>query len=125
MFGYPWYPLNAGSAPASRTRSSATRSISSVVTPGAANHQPPSDAVVLFDGTDLSGWSGRDGAANRTMILRLLPNGTPDPTFVTPLRGFVSDVAIQRDGIVRAHAGMLATRMDVESEISKLRNPPL
>lgn len=34
-----------------------------VVTPGAANHQPPSDAVVLFDGTDLSGWSGRDGAA--------------------------------------------------------------
>src|SRR5688572_9501025 len=34
-----------------------------VVTPGAANHQPPSDAVVLFDGTDLSGWRGRDSAA--------------------------------------------------------------
>ncbi|MEZ4664979.1 MAG: DUF1080 domain-containing protein [Caldilineaceae bacterium] len=34
-----------------------------VVTPGAENHLPPSDAVVLFDGANLSGWSGRDGAA--------------------------------------------------------------
>lgn len=34
-----------------------------VVTPGAENRLPPSDAVVLFDGADLSGWNGRDGAA--------------------------------------------------------------
>ncbi len=37
-----------------------------VVTPGTPSTQekpgtPPSDAVVLFDGTDLSGWEGRDG----------------------------------------------------------------
>lgn len=34
-----------------------------VVTPGAENHLPPSDAIVLFDGTDLSAWqSSRDGS---------------------------------------------------------------
>lgn len=33
-----------------------------VVTPGIDN-APPSDAVVLFDGSDLSKWEGRDGAA--------------------------------------------------------------
>jgi len=34
-----------------------------VVTPGATSTQPPADAVVLFDGTDLSPWKGRDGDA--------------------------------------------------------------
>jgi hypothetical protein len=39
-----------------------------VVSPGTASTperagQPPSDAVILFDGRDLSGWKGRDGAA--------------------------------------------------------------
>ncbi len=29
-----------------------------VVTPGKENHLPPSDAIVLFDGTDLSAWQG-------------------------------------------------------------------
>ncbi len=32
-----------------------------IVTPGAANHQAPSDAVMLFDGGDLSGWVARKG----------------------------------------------------------------
>ncbi len=32
-----------------------------VVTPGAASTSAPSDAVVLFDGTDVSGWVGPDG----------------------------------------------------------------
>ncbi len=32
-----------------------------VVTPGAADHQPPSDAIILFDGTDLTGWVARKG----------------------------------------------------------------
>lgn len=29
-----------------------------IVTPGATDDQPPSDATVLFDGTDLSAWNG-------------------------------------------------------------------
>ena len=31
-----------------------------VVTPGETNDQPPSDATVLFDGTDMSAWTGGD-----------------------------------------------------------------
>jgi len=34
-----------------------------VVTPGAMHGEAPSDAISLFNGTDLSGWSGRDGEA--------------------------------------------------------------
>src|SRR5688572_14627387 len=32
-----------------------------VVTPGAENHLPPSDATVLFDGKDFSKWQGMKG----------------------------------------------------------------
>ena len=32
-----------------------------VVTPGAENHLPPSDAIVLFDGNDFSKWQGMKG----------------------------------------------------------------
>ncbi len=43
-----------------------TRPQPPAVTPGTASTQqaagaPPSDAVILFDGTDLSGWVGKDG----------------------------------------------------------------
>jgi hypothetical protein len=44
-----------------------------IVTPGTASTaeragRAPSDAVVLFDGTDLSGWIGQDGAAARWQV---------------------------------------------------------
>jgi hypothetical protein len=32
-----------------------------IVTPGAQNHLPPSDAIVLFDGKDVSKWQSMDG----------------------------------------------------------------
>ena len=35
-----------------------------VVTPGDRPGAPPSDAIVLFDGTDLSAWTGRDDRAS-------------------------------------------------------------
>jgi hypothetical protein len=46
----------------------ATRPQPTIVTPGTASSQAqpgqlPSDAITLFDGTDLSGWKGRDGDA--------------------------------------------------------------
>lgn len=34
-----------------------------VITPGTAAHDAPSDAIVLFDGTDLSQWVGQEGKA--------------------------------------------------------------
>ncbi len=40
-----------------------TRPQPPIITPGAPGTQPPSDAVVLFDGTDISKWVGRDGEA--------------------------------------------------------------
>ena len=45
-----------------------TRPQPRIVTPGTESSQekqgsPPSDAIVLFDGTDLSKWDGRDGEA--------------------------------------------------------------
>ena len=40
-----------------------------VVVPGAGPGDPPSDAVVLFDGTDLSGWvSVKDGGEARWKV---------------------------------------------------------
>ncbi len=40
-----------------------------VVTPGAKASDPPSDAVILFDGKDLSGWkSMRDGGAAKWLV---------------------------------------------------------
>jgi hypothetical protein len=45
-----------------------TRPQPRIITPGTESSQdapglPPSDAIVLFDGTDLSQWTGRDGKA--------------------------------------------------------------
>jgi hypothetical protein len=39
-----------------------------IVTPGATNAAPPSDAVVLFDGRDLSHWRSADGSAAKWSV---------------------------------------------------------
>lgn len=57
--GYDDTPLIPGSTYKVHDKN---RPLPRVVTPGATNDQPPSDAVILFDGTDLTGWDGPDGA---------------------------------------------------------------
>lgn len=39
-----------------------------IVTPGAANAEPPSDAIVLFDGSDLSNWCATNGQESKWII---------------------------------------------------------
>ncbi|RQW03458.1 DUF1080 domain-containing protein, partial [candidate division KSB1 bacterium] len=39
-----------------------------VVTPGDVDSAPPSDAIVLFDGTDLSQWQDRKGDPPRWKV---------------------------------------------------------
>jgi len=39
-----------------------------IVTPGKANSDPPSDAIVLFNGKDLSQWRGADGAPAKWIV---------------------------------------------------------
>jgi len=39
-----------------------------VITPGSTAHQPPSDAIVLFDGTNLDQWVGKDGGTPQWKI---------------------------------------------------------
>ena len=45
-----------------------TRPLPSVVTPGSQPQEPPSDAVVLFGGKDLSAWQGKDGEPARWVV---------------------------------------------------------
>ncbi len=53
----------------------------SIVTPGTAAGAPPSDAIVLFDGTDLRHWSGPGGAPPKWTLrdgyMETAPGGGP------------------------------------------------
>ena len=50
-----------------------TRPQPRIITPGTEDSRngPPSDAIVLFDGSDLSKWVGRDGPAEWKVGKRL------------------------------------------------------
>ncbi|MCC7174234.1 MAG: DUF1080 domain-containing protein [Bryobacterales bacterium] len=70
-----------------------------VVTPGKAG-QPPSDAIVLFDGKDLSQWTSRDGAALRWVV----KDGAILSTSVTKESGKSQDlITKQRFGSAQLH----------------------
>jgi hypothetical protein len=63
------------------------RPVPPVITPGTASTQdvpgrPPSDAVVLFDGKDLSQWAGEDGQAAKWRV-------TSDYAEVLPKSGYI------------------------------------
>lgn len=54
----------------------ADRPVPAVVTPG-GHGSPPSDATVLFDGSDLDAWTGSDGAAQWELVDgAMVVNGT-------------------------------------------------
>jgi len=53
-------PFVATSASAEEYRSGIEWKKPEIVTPGSANREPPSDAIVLFDGKDLSKWNNGD-----------------------------------------------------------------
>lgn len=67
-----------------------TRPRPAVVTPGqsAQTVPPPSDAVVLFDGTDLSAWRNREGAAAGWVVRDGAMEAVPGAGYVYTRRGF-------------------------------------
>ena len=72
--GYPWYPLNAGSAPASRNRRSARASTSAVVTPGAIIAASSASTRAT---SALTRASRSSSAADRQVIIVAVPYRVP------------------------------------------------
>ena len=70
----------------------ANRPHPTVVAPGGAQYAPPSDAIILFDGSDLSEWTGKEGRAANWLI--------EDGAMVIPARADRAD----RADIVSARA---------------------
>lgn len=59
-----------------------------VVTPGASAGQPPSDAIVLFNGTNLDAWTGADGRPARWTVRDGYMETAPGAGPVMTKRGF-------------------------------------
>ena len=60
-----------------------------VVTPGKAG-SPPSDAIVLFDGTQMDAWQSQDGPAKWSLLESegaMEVKKAPDPFALSPLLG--------------------------------------
>lgn len=62
-----------------------------VVRPGKTDREPPSDAVVLFDGTDLSAWqSKKDGGAAKWVVRDGYMEVSPKTGYIQTRRSFGS-----------------------------------
>lgn len=82
--------VGVGSASAQEEGPEATRvwaPVPPVVTPGAGG-APPSDAIVLFDGHDLSQWIGRDGGDARWHVADGAMTVSPGTGNIRTRRGF-------------------------------------
>ena len=69
-----------------------TRPMARVVTPGDEDRLPPSDAIVLFDGTDLSAWKGtkQPGQPAEWKVENGYMEVTPDTGAIDTKQGFGS-----------------------------------
>ncbi|MGH7712027.1 MAG: 3-keto-disaccharide hydrolase [Gemmatimonadaceae bacterium] len=81
--------LHAQGAAAPRWKAhDAERPKPSVITPGAAPSQPPSDAVVLFDGSGLHEWTAGDGGSPRWTVREGYMETAPGAGPVKTRQGF-------------------------------------
>src|SRR5262249_40991285 len=59
-----------------------------IITPGKTNTDPPSDAIVLFDGRDLSKWRGGDGGEAKWKVQDGYMEVMPKTGSITTREGF-------------------------------------
>jgi hypothetical protein len=95
-----------------------------IVTPGKTSADPPSDAIVLFDGKDLSRWRGKDGGAAKWIVrdgyVEVVP-GTGDITTADKFGDiqlhieWATPAAVKGEGQERGNSGVfLMDRYEVQ-----------